>query len=66
MRAYGTSTKHYLRLYDRYLWRRRLRRILPSSSLKQRLFAEEIAFYRRHLQPEDVRRALANREGYPK
>ena len=66
MRAYGTSTKHYLRLYDRYLWRRRLRRVLPSSSLKQRLFSEEIAFYRRHLQPEDVRRALANREGYPK
>jgi len=65
MRTYGTSTKHYLRLYDRYLWCRRLRRILPSSDLKQRLFAGEIAFYQRYLQAEDVRRALARREGYP-
>ena len=65
MRAYGTSTKHYLRLYDRYLWCRRLRRILPSSDLKKRLFAGEIAFYQRYLQAEDVRRALARREGYP-
>ena len=51
-------------LYDGYLWTRRIRHLLPASSLRLKLFEREEAFYQRYLRAEDVRRSLARREGY--
>ena len=62
--TYGLSTRRYLRLYDGYLWTRRIRHLLPASSLRLKLFEREEAFYQRYLRAEDVRRSLARREGY--
>lgn len=60
----GVSSAHFLHLYGQYLRWRRLRHLCPITSLRTRLLEREQRFYSHYLEPEDVRRALARREGY--
>ena len=64
VRYQGVSSATFLRLYGQYLRWRRLRHLCPFAPLRTRLREREQAFYTRFLEPEDVRRALALREGY--
>ena len=64
VRYQGVSSATFLRLYGQYLRWRRLRHLCPFAPLRTRLMEREQAFYTRFLEPEDVRRALALREGY--
>ena len=64
VRYQGVSSTTFLRLYGQYLRWRRLRHLCPFAPLRTRLREREQAFYTRFLEPEDVRRALALREGY--
>ncbi|WP_455107661.1 lipopolysaccharide kinase InaA family protein [Porphyromonas sp.] len=61
----GITSATFLTRYSTYLRWRRLRHLCPIKSWRRALHLRESAFYTTYLEPEDVRRALARREGYP-
>ncbi|WP_455515986.1 lipopolysaccharide kinase InaA family protein [Porphyromonas sp.] len=61
----GITSATFLTRYSTYLRWRRLRHLCPIKSWCRVLHLRESAFYTTYLEPEDVRRALARREGYP-